>query len=79
MIIRSSLILASLLSTAVIAALAEPKNNQYYWQAPAVRLTCLPGQDFDVLEPFYLNIMPRHNIEAYAQSLTKRAFMLEQT
>jgi hypothetical protein len=72
MIIRSSLILASLLSTAVIAALAEPKNNHYDWQAPAVRLTCLPGQDFAVLEPFYLNIMPRHNIEAYAQSLIKQ-------
>ncbi len=58
-----------------IAAFAEPAKTTttpYDWQAPAVRLTCLPGQDFAVLEPFYLSKMPRQNTQAYAQDLAKQ-------
>lgn len=61
-----------LLPIVAFADSTKTEARPYYWQAPGVRLTCLSGQNFAILEPFYLNLMPRHNMEAYAKTLEKQ-------
>lgn len=61
----------SLASMSWAAAIQAP-TEYWEWQGHAFRLTCLPGQDFAVLEPFHLDRMPKQNTKAYLAELAKQ-------